>query len=718
MVDKQTGGAQRFTSACQEALWRSIPVYLGMSTIAIAQPMLDLYGKNLPVFSAAKVSRYEIAVFGLIVVLLPTLFASFTEFITRLITPRSGVYVRRGFVGVFGAFFILTTLRQMGVNALVVVVALTALATYGLVWLFIRKPWAKTFMSYLAIAAPLVAGLFVINTRQILIPGQLPIASINSDVVADSTKPPVVLLVIDEAPLYSLLDAQGNINAKRYPNLAQLSQEATWHRNATAVSNWTAQAVPSIFTSLLPKRGDLPISSVHPKNIFTALGNDYPLNVYEPITSLCPSSVCKSVVPVGERWNNARFRGFLKDALVVFGHRVLPSSLRDNLPSIDQGWGGFAGGNTTEPGDNEDERMSVLRAYGVLGPVYQANLLNELLQRMSSATSPEAYVAHLLVPHRPWKATPDERLYDVFSPDIPDDLIPTDLDQRRTMYQRYLLQMAMVDTAIGNMMTSMKQSGVWDKSLVIIAADHGLTFEPGFKARRAVFDNKDITDDLYRVPMFVKLPQQKVGETTNCTVSVLDILPTILSVTKIDTDWTFDGRDISSACPDDVSRPITSTEAQGTFTNSIDVLFERSLAYDSLVTREGGTDRIAAVGASANLIGRPIEGSNDDSGVQWWATYALSQLSNISTQRGATVPVQVKGTLRLHQRMPPGAEGIITIDGVAAGVVTEIGGAEGEISFDAIVDYSLFTGGSHEIGLVINFDGSGTDLRQAPAVTR
>ena len=428
--------------------------------------------------------------------------------------------------------------------------------------------------------------------------------------------------------------------------------------------------------------------------------------------------MCKSVVPVGERWNNARFRGFLKDALVVFGHRILPASLRANLPSIDQGWGGFAGGNTEEPGDNEDERMSVLRAYGVLGPVYQANLLAELTQRMSVATSPEAYIAHLLIPHRPWKVTPDERLYDVFSPDIPDDVIPTDLDQRRTMYQRYLMQMAMVDTTIGNMMTSMKQSGVWDKSLVIVAADHGLTFEPGFKARRAVFDNREIIDDLYRVPMFVKLPQQKIGQTTNCTVSVLDVLPTVLSVANIKTDWMFDGQDISTSCPNNASRPITSTEEQSTFTNSLEVLFQRSLAYDSLVSREGGTNRIAAVGASANLIGKPIEGNSKDSGVEWWATYALSQLSNISTQRGSKVPVQVKGTLRLRQQMPPGAEGIITIDGVAAGVVTEIGGAAGEISFDAIVDFTLLTGGSHEIGLVINFDGSGTDLRRAPAVIR
>ncbi len=708
----------RVINALHEAWWRAIPLYIGMSTIAISQPMLDLYGKNLPVFSTAKVSRYEIAMFVVILVAVPVLIASFVEFLGRLINPRSGLWIRYGFTGLFGVFFFLTMFRQIGINNIIIVFGVTLAAASGIVWLVVNKSWAKTFVSYLAIAAPLVVGIFVLNTQEILFPGNLPIASIDSDATADPNKPPIVLVVMDEAPLYALLNSEGSINRERFPNLAQLATEATWHRNATAASNWTAQAVPAILTSQLPEKGDLPIASQHPENIFTALASHYPLNVYEPITSLCPTNLCKSFVPVGERWNTARFRGFLRDALVVFGHRILPESLRDNLPTIDEGWGGFAGENTEAPGDNEEERMSLLRAYGVLGPTYQTNILRDLTNRMATATTPEAYIAHLLVPHRPWRSTPDERVYRLYAPDVPQDFVPSDIDQRRTMYQRYLLQMAMVDTALGKMIAEMKQANTWDKSMVVITADHGLTLAPEGKVRQAIFDNPEVTDDLYRVPMFVKLPQQTTGETTNCTVSVLDVLPTILSVAQVETGWTFDGRDISTQCPENSRRVITSPSETSTFTNSIEMLFQRSAYYDALVSREGGTDQISAVGASAPLIGKKLQTNSEKSHVTGWSVNELSQFENISIERGSRIPVQLKGVITVDQPLPTGAEGIITIDGVAAGVITELSGAQGDVDFDVVINYQLLSAGSHDLGLIINFDGRGTDLRVAPAPSK
>ena len=41
--------------------------YLALATIAVSQPLLDLYGTNLTVFSAAKVGRLEIGVFIILV---------------------------------------------------------------------------------------------------------------------------------------------------------------------------------------------------------------------------------------------------------------------------------------------------------------------------------------------------------------------------------------------------------------------------------------------------------------------------------------------------------------------------------------------------------------------------------------------------------------------------------------------------------------------------
>jgi hypothetical protein len=68
--------------------------------------------------------------------------------------------------------------------------------------------------------------------------------------------------------------------------------------------------------------------------------------------------------------------------------------------------------------------------------------------------------------------------------------------------------------------------------------------------------------------------------------------------------------------------------------------------------------------------------------------------------------------------LPTGAEGIITIDGVAAGVITELSGAQGDVDFDVVINYQLLSAGSHDLGLIINFDGRGTDLRVAPAPSK
>ena len=55
---------------------------------------------------------------------------------------------------------------------------------------------------------------------------------------------------------------------------------------------------------------------------------------YEPVTDMCPSSICEP--PPRQPLSQA-----LEDACVVYGHRVLPSAVRDELPTIDDSWGAY-----------------------------------------------------------------------------------------------------------------------------------------------------------------------------------------------------------------------------------------------------------------------------------------------------------------------------------------------------------------------------------------
>ena len=53
---------------------------------------------------------------------------------------------------------------------------------------------------------------------------------------------PVVMLVFDEFPAISLLDARGRIGAERYPNFAAFTRTGTWFPYATASVDETGSA--------------------------------------------------------------------------------------------------------------------------------------------------------------------------------------------------------------------------------------------------------------------------------------------------------------------------------------------------------------------------------------------------------------------------------------------------------------------------------------------
>lgn len=69
----------------------------------------------------------------------------------------------------------------------------------------------------------------------------------------DST-PPIVLVVFDEFPVHSLLDADGRIDQVRFPHFAALAREASWFRETTTVSSQTVWAVPAIVSAAIRSR--------------------------------------------------------------------------------------------------------------------------------------------------------------------------------------------------------------------------------------------------------------------------------------------------------------------------------------------------------------------------------------------------------------------------------------------------------------------------------
>ena len=81
--------------------------------------------------------------------------------------------------------------------------------------------------------------------------------------------------------------------------------------------------------------------------------------------------------------------------------------------------------------------------------------------------------------------------------------------------QRYLLQLGFVDRLIGRLVRRLKAKGLYDDSLVVVTADHGISWRPGVTTRRLV--SPASVDELTPVPLIVKRPGQRRGRSATPT---------------------------------------------------------------------------------------------------------------------------------------------------------------------------------------------------------
>ncbi len=94
-----------------------------------------------------------------------------------------------------------------------------------------------------------------------------------------------------------------------------------------------------------------------------------------------------------------------------------------------------------------------------------------------------------------------------------------------------------VDEAVGEMISELKQKGLWDDSLVIFYGDHdsGLTQKGTEMAEDANAENVvDLFELDQGVPLFIKAPGSSGGEINESVGGQIDIAPTILDMIGID----------------------------------------------------------------------------------------------------------------------------------------------------------------------------------------
>ncbi|MDQ5894672.1 MAG: Sulfatase-like hydrolase/transferase [Actinomycetota bacterium] len=310
---------------------------------------------------------------------------------------------------------------------------------------------------------------------------------------------PVVVIVLDELPTANLMTPDGQrIDARRFPKIAGFASGATWYRDNVAAGDFTAWAVPPILTGNLSNEQTLPTTEVQPDNLFTLLGPGREVHSMEPLTELCPVSICPDGNQ-GEAPDAVLADEFIKAKYEPFG----PAELKRWIDGIP------AGGSTLS-------------------------------------------FAHVEVPHQPLRFTPSGQAYK------PGPLLmPTDLNLNgwtlddagvAFVQSRHLIQTGYADRLVGNILRKIRRNGNFERAMIVLTADHGNSFDPDDLRRDVTETNEGAT---VNPPLIIKYPGQTGGVISTASTQSIDILPTIAAELGAVLPPT-DGRPVSEAETDRV----------------------------------------------------------------------------------------------------------------------------------------------------------------------
>ena len=240
-------------------------------------------------------------------------------------------------------------------------------------------------------------------------------------------------------------------------------------------------------------------------------------------------------------------RALFSDVSIVYLHILLPEDQKSGLPSLQARWRDFAGGPALL--SQAEERQIPAHVWESLQDSILAQLdirldrpqiFRNFLHTIRPTHQPTLYYLHILLPHVPYEHLRSGQTYSVDGghPGKANETWSGDAWATTQSYQRYLLQVGLVDTLLGQLVAHLKAARLYEKSLVVITADHGVSFRP-HDNRRSI--TKTNFADIMAIPLFIKAPFQQQGEILDRNVEIIDILPTITDILEIKLPWSVDG---------------------------------------------------------------------------------------------------------------------------------------------------------------------------------
>lgn len=420
---------------------------------------------------------------------------------------------------------------------------------------------------------------------------------------------PVVMVIFDEFPLVSLLDESQTIDSTLFPNFAALLKRFTWYRNATSVAEGTHNAMPAILDGLYPSL-DLQLPNVvdHPRTLFTLLGGGYDFHVIENNTRLCPQQLCGDITVRNSLWR--RTYELWRDVSVLLAYLLLPAELTVALPDISQSWKNFR----NSPDASTEAKNFLTNFHKFMNWEDRSGTFMRFVNSIQPSPRPALHFLHVLLPHAPWEYLPSGEKRSPDAAEVSGKLESQDCDKyplRWTndwrviaqAYRNHLLQVGLVDRLLGELVDHLKKVGLYDPSLIVIAADHGVSFRANEFRRQVSAVNYP---DIMSVPLFIKQPYQKIGQVDDQNVETVDILPTIADILGIHLSWKLDGQSVLKLIPS-AKNEKNFFGKYGRIVIASPMMQARSYAVRQklrAIGLGGGLDNVNSIATPSALIGR------------------------------------------------------------------------------------------------------------------
>jgi hypothetical protein len=664
--------------------------------LAVAQPLLDLLGRNAEFFLARAAPSIDIVVLAISLTFIIPLILAFAVLGIMNLHKQTGIIVLAVLLIALSAILSLQIIELTPIAdwpawiEIVLAVGMGIAVAIG----FYKYEAVRSIGRYASFAPFAVLGLFLFTSATSQLVFSSPTAVARPAGVSVGNPVPVIFLGFDEFPVASLMDGEGNLQEDVYPNFARLARDSIWYPNAITVQQQTEQSYPTILSGVNAPEGKIPTASDYPFTLFTLLADSYNLKVQEAVTDLCPEYACentsRTTLPVFERW-----KSLMSDLRVVSGHLFLPNDLTASLPSIDSSWSNFSGG--------EDSDFDIIERFQEV--VYDGDRLERLETFLDgitpSAEEPTLNFIHSLLPHVPWTYLPSGQTYPkpgrapgTVSPGWGDDVWLVD-----QAYQQHLVQVQFVDTYVGEVIDELKAKGIYDEALIVVLADHGVTLRPDTYHRRHA--TEETIGDIAAIPLFIKYPnQQGAGAIDDYRVETVDILPTIADVLDIDVPWSVDGTSLYSG-----ERPVR-TESQingdkGVITFGVDGSEARAVAARKVEHFGGDGPLGLAPPGQADLLGVSV--ADIDVALASDTTASIRDLDNYSNVDldGPSIPVFIRGVVTPGSSDSGDMIVAVAVNGEISAVTRTFVNDDGAMEYGALIPPSALQDGDNGIQLLI-----------------